>query len=109
MDSTASLVGSDAPHVELSFQLLPVGQRDMKEDNPVPRHRKLQLKLIAPMVCFFRLCEPGTHARVRHITLNCNMRAGNWLGGGICQPESEPGGADPCRFWRDIVINRDKS
>jgi hypothetical protein len=109
MNSTACLVGSDAPHIELPFHFLPVGQRDVEEDNPITCHRKLEARLVAPWVCFFRIREPRAHARMRHVSLNRNVRAGNWLGGGICQPESEPGGADPCRFWRDIVINRDKS
>src|SRR3984885_11265568 len=98
MDSTACLVGSDAPHVELPFQFLPVGQCDMEEDNPIARHRKLKASFVATRVCFFRLCEPGTHARVRHISLNCNMRAGNWLGDGIGQLQSDRGETNPCWF-----------
>src|SRR5580658_5489791 len=85
MDSTAYLVGSDASHVELPFQFLPVAQRDMEEDNPITRHRKLQTSLVAARICFVRLCEAGAHARMRHVSFDGNMCAGNRLGGGIGQ------------------------
>jgi hypothetical protein len=61
MDSTACLIGlnagSDAPHVDLSFQFPPVGQRDMEEDNPITRHLKVQVSLVAARFGFLRLSE----------------------------------------------------
>ena len=47
MDSTACLVGSDALHVKLAFQLLPAGPNNMQENNPIPRHRKREVSLVA--------------------------------------------------------------
>jgi hypothetical protein len=61
MDSTACLIrlnaGSNAPHIDLSFQFLPVGQRYMEEDNPITRHLKLQVSLVAAQLGFFRISE----------------------------------------------------
>jgi hypothetical protein len=74
MDSTACLVGSDAPHVDLSFHFLPVGQRDMEEDNPITRHLKLQRSFVTASFCLFRLCNPRTHICVRHASLNRTIR-----------------------------------
>jgi len=58
----------------------------MEEDNPVTRHLKLDVRLVAAQVRFFRLREPGIHARMRHVRLNRNVRAGNRPGGGVGQP-----------------------
>jgi hypothetical protein len=59
MDSTARLVGSDTPHVDLAFQRLPTSQYDMQEDNPIPGH-------FEPMMRpdFLRFTEDGSDARV---------------------------------------------
>jgi hypothetical protein len=40
MDSTACLLGSDAPHVDLFSNFVPSWHRDMEEDNPITRHLK---------------------------------------------------------------------
>jgi hypothetical protein len=98
---TACLVGSDAPHVDLSFQFIPVGQRDMEEDNPIARHLKLPWSFVATSFCLFRLCKPWTHARVRHVGLNRNARSSNRVAGGIGQSESDRRGATrpvPAKF-----------
>jgi hypothetical protein len=55
MDSTAGLVGSDAPHVDLSGKFLLVGQHDMKEDNPIALHLKLQPSFVTASLCLRRL------------------------------------------------------
>jgi hypothetical protein len=81
MDSTACLVGADAPHVDLSFQFLSARQRDMEEDNPITRHLKIQVSLVAARHGFFRLCEEGTHARVGHVRLYFDMPPGEGLAG----------------------------
>jgi hypothetical protein len=57
MDSTARLVRSDAPHVKLAFQLLPAGQYDVQENNPIPRHLKRKMSLIAAGGDFLRFPE----------------------------------------------------
>jgi len=108
MDSTACLVGSDAPHIDLSFQLLPVGLRNMEEDNPIARHLKLQMSLVAAWLCFFRFCKPRAHARVRHVSLNRNVRPSNWFPAGIRHLENDRGRTDPDWFRRDFMLNRDK-
>jgi hypothetical protein len=116
MDSTARLVrldaglnaGSDAPHVDLSFHFLPVRQRDIKEDNPITRHRKLQLNLVATRLCFSRLSEQGTHPRMRHVRLNCYVRPGEKFAGGIGQLQIDRDGTDPRRLRRNLVLNRNK-
>src|SRR5208282_3230254 len=100
--------GLDAPHVDLSFQLLPVGQRDMEEDNPIARHLKLQMSLVAPPLSFFRLREQGAHARVRHVSLNRYVRSRERFAAGIRQLESERNGSGPCGLRRNIVLNRNK-
>jgi len=47
MDSTACLVGSDAPHFNLMLEVLPAGQSDLQEDNPIPCHPKRKMCLVA--------------------------------------------------------------
>jgi len=81
MDSTACLVWSDAPHIELPFQLSPVGQCDMQEDNPISGHRKFQVSLVAARFCFFHLREHGTHAGMGHVGFNRDTRRNDWFGG----------------------------
>jgi hypothetical protein len=107
MDSTACLVGPDAPHVDLSLQFLPAGQRDMQEDNPIPRHLKLQVSLVAANLSFFRLRELGTHARVRHISLYRNAPSREWSRSAVGQFDRNRGVADPGWFRRDFILNRD--
>jgi hypothetical protein len=108
MDSTACLVGSDAAHIDLSFQLLSIGQYDMEEENPIARHLKLQMSPVAARFCFFRFCKPRTHARVRHVSLNRNVCAGNWPTTCIGQFENNHSRADPDWFRSDLVFDRDK-
>jgi hypothetical protein len=62
MDSTACLVRSDAIYFDLSFQFLSAGQSDMEQNNPIPRHLKLQMSLVAARLFFLRICEHRTHA-----------------------------------------------
>jgi hypothetical protein len=89
MDSTDCLVGSDALHIDLSFQFIPAGQRDMEEDNPITRHLKLQRSFVmASFFLLFRLCKPRTHTRVRHIGLNRNVCTRDWSTFGIGQLEN---------------------
>ena len=79
----ACLIRPDAPHIELLFQLLPAGERYMKEDNPVARHRKFQGRLVETGICFFGVCETGAHTRVRHVRLDCNMRSRDRFARGV--------------------------
>ena len=87
MDSTARLVRSnarsDASHVDLSFQFLSAGQRDMEQNHPITRHLKLKVSLVAARRCLLRLREYGTHTRVRHVSLNRNVRARYILAGAV--------------------------
>jgi hypothetical protein len=108
MDSTACLVRSDAAYVDLPFQFLPAGQRHMQEDNPITRHRKLQLSPVAARFYFLHFREYRTHPRVRHVGLNRDARTCNRFAGGIAQLERNRGRANPGGFRRDLVLNRDK-
>jgi len=83
MDSTACLVRPNAPYVDLPFQLLSAGQSDMEKNNPITRHLKPDLSLVAALPQFLRLRKPRTHARVRHFSFNCNARPRDRLGSGI--------------------------
>ena len=107
MDSTACLVGSHVPQVELSFQFLPVGKRGMKKNNPVSGHPQPHLRLILARSHFLRLPEHRAHARVRHICLNGNAGSCNRLGSGICQLQRDRDRTDPDRLGRDSVFDRD--
>jgi hypothetical protein len=107
MDSTARLVRSDASHVNLALQLLPAGQCDMQEDNPIACHLKRKMSLIAARSDFLGFPENRRHARVRHVCLQRNMRSGYCSRRRIGQPEGHHNRADPDRFWRDFVFNRD--
>ena len=107
MDSTACLVGSHVPHVELSFQLFPVGKRGMEKNNPIPGHPQPHLRLILARSHFLRLPEHRAHARVRHICLKRDAGSCDRLRGGICQLQSDRNRADPGWLGRDSVLNRD--
>lgn len=108
MDSTTRLVGPDAPHVELPFHFLPVGQRDMEEDNPIARHLEFQEGLVAARLRFLRLREYWTHPRMRHVSLNRDVRARERFAGGTGQLESDCNGSNPRGLGRDFVCNRNK-
>jgi len=108
MDSTACLVWPDAPHVNLPFQFPPVGERDMEQDNPITRHLKFQFSSVMSRLSFFCICEYRTHARVRHVSLDRNVRARDGFAGGVRQLESDRSGADVRRTGRDFVVNLDK-
>jgi hypothetical protein len=111
MDSTACLVGSNAgsnaSHVDLSFQFLPAGQRDMEQNNPITRHLELKVSLVAARFCLLRLREYGTHTWVRHVSLNRNVRTRYILAGAINQFKSDRSGSDPSRFRRNYMLNFD--
>jgi len=106
-DSTAGLVGSHVPHVELSFHLFPVGKRGMKKNNPIPGHPQPHLRLILARSHFLRLPEHGAHARVRHICLKRNAGSCDRLRRGIRQLQSDRNRADPGWLGRDGVRNCD--
>jgi hypothetical protein len=81
----------------------------MEEDNPITRHLKLEVSFVAARLCFFRLREEGTHARVRHVSLNRDLRPGNWFCAGISQLQNDRSRTDPDWFRRDLMLNRDQS
>jgi hypothetical protein len=109
MDSTGCLVGSDAPHFDLPLQFIPARQRNMEEDNPITRHLKLEGSFVAARLCLFRLREEGTHAGVRHVGLNRDLRPCNWFTAGIRQLQNHRRRTDPDWFRRDLMLNRDQS
>ena len=109
MDSIPCLVGPDTSLTSICrSSFLPARQRDMEKDDPIPRHLKLHVGLVAARLSFLRLCEQGPHARVRHLSLNHNVRPGNRLGAGIRQVQSERSTSDPRRLRRDFVVNCDR-
>ena len=81
----------------------------MQEDNPIARHLKLQVRLVAAWICFFRPRELGTHARVRHVCLNRYLRPGHWFTVGTGQFENNRSRTDPDWLRRDFMLNRGKS
>lgn len=103
----ARLIRPDALYIELSFQLSPIRERDMKEDDPITRHRELQLTVVAARARFFCDRELRTHARVRHIRLHGNVRARDRLARGVGQLQRNHCRADPRRLRRDFMLNRD--
>src|ERR1700722_16820028 len=109
MDSTACLVGPDAPDVDLPQQFIPARQRNMEEDNPITRHLKLEVSFVAARLCFFRLREEGTHAGMRHVSLNRDLRPSDWFTAGIRQPQNNRSRTHPDWFRRDLMLNRDQS
>ena len=108
MDSTACLVGADASHVKLAFQLFSVGQSDVEQDHPITRHLKFDLSLVASRFRFFCLCEAGTHPRMRHIGLDRDPRPGDWFRGAIGQLKSNRCYAHSRRFRGNFVLNRNR-
>lgn len=78
----------------------------MEEDNPIARHRKLQMSLVVARLCLVRAGEQGAHTWVRHVSLNRYVRTRERFAGGIRQLESERNGSDPRGLRRNIVLNR---
>jgi hypothetical protein len=107
MDSTACLVGSHVPHVELSFQLFPVGKRGVEKNNPIAGHPQPHLRLILSRSHFLGIRKHRTHTRVRHICLNGNAGSCNRLRSGICQLQGDRDRADPDWLGRDSVLDPD--
>ena len=106
MDSRDRLVGSNSPHVNLALQLLPAGQDDMQEDNPITCHFEPKASLVAAGLDFLRFTEDGRHARMRHICLNGDVRSRDCSRRRIGQPDNH-NRADPGRRRGDFVFNRD--
>ena len=75
MDSTACLVRSDTLQVNLAFRLLPVGQNNMQENNPVSCHGKREMSLVAAWLNFPRFPKHWSHSRMRHVRLEREMRS----------------------------------
>jgi len=107
MDSRDRLVGSNSPHVNLALQLLPAGQDDMQEDNPITCHFEPKASLVAAGLDFLRFTEDGRHARMRHICLNGDVRSRDCSRRRIGQPDNH-NRADPGRRRGDFVFNRDR-
>ena len=105
MDSTACLVRSDAPHINLAFQLLPSGQYDMQEDNPIPCHLERKASLVAARCNFLRLLERRSHAGMRHVSFQRNMRSCDRSGGRIGQPECDHNGPGANWLRRDFMLD----
>jgi len=104
-DSTAYLVGSNALHVELPFQLFSVRQLDVQQDDPISRHRKIETSLVPTRTRFLCNRERGTHARVRHICLDRNLRACERFADGIAQLEIDRLRPNTGRLRRDRLLN----
>ena len=49
----------DAPYINLAFQLLPAGQGDMQQDNPIPCHLEPEVSLVAARLDFPRSSKTG--------------------------------------------------
>jgi hypothetical protein len=67
MDSIACLTGSHAAYIELALQLLPVGQPDVQQYNPVSRHRKFQMSLVLARLGLPGILKYWSHACMRHV------------------------------------------
>ena len=75
MDSTAYLVGSDAPHIELALQILSAGQCDMQEDNPVSAISNFSLPWYRPGSISLASPKTGDMPGVRHVRLQGDVRS----------------------------------
>ena len=102
----ACLVRSDAPHIDLPFHFLLAGQRDVEEKNPITRHLKFEVSLIATVSFFLRLGEYEPHSRMRHVRLNRNPSSRDRFARGIGQLETDccRPHASRCRGY--LVLNR---
>jgi hypothetical protein len=109
MDSTACLVGLDAAYFYVAFQLLPAGQYDMQEDNPITCHSERKMCLVAAGRDLVYLSKDRSHARMRHIRFYRDTRSRNWFRGRIGQPEGNHNGPNPSGFGRDFVLNSDRA
>jgi hypothetical protein len=104
----ARLIRQYALHFELSFQLPFARQRDMKENDPIARHRELQLTIVAARLRLSCVRELRTHSGVRHIRLDGNVRSCDRLTRGIGHFEHDRCRADPYRLRQDFRLNRNR-
>jgi hypothetical protein len=81
----------------------------MEEDNPITRHLKLQMRFVTTRRFFLRFREYRTHARMRHVSLNRNVRSRNQLTVRIGQLESDRNRPDAGRSRGDFVFNLDRN
>ena len=61
----------------------------MEEDNPIARHGKLQVTLVAAKLCFFRLSKERAHAWMRHVSLDRYARSRERFARGFGQLEGD--------------------
>ena len=80
----------------------------MKENDPITRHRELQLTIVAARFRFFCVRELRAHSGVRHIRLHGNMRSCDRLTPGIGHFEHDRCRADPYRLRQDFRLNRNR-
>lgn len=105
MDSTARLVWPHAPYIDLLLHLLPAGQRNMQQNNPVPCHPQLKLRLVPSRINLLGFTEDRTHARMRHIRLDPDVRARDRPRPGIRHSERNRRRTNPERLRSDFMLN----
>ena len=79
----------------------------MQEDNPISRHREREMSLVAAGLDFPRIAKDRSHARVRHIRLQGNVRFRDGLPRRINQPKVHYSRPDPNGLRRDFVLDLD--
>lgn len=75
VEFNASLVGANAPEIELPLEFVSVGERTVKQYHPIARHPQKYRRLIAAGRDFLGVREYRTHARMRHICLGSHVRS----------------------------------
>ena len=88
-DSTACLVGAHATYIKLPLDLLSAGKRDMRQDDPVASHSKLQLSPVYARANFLCIAKNRSHTGMRHIAFKTNVSPGNRSSGSVREPERD--------------------
>lgn len=107
MDSIGYLDGANAAYIELALQRLPAGQPDVQEYHPVSRHRKLDLSLVLAWPGFPGFGKYRSHARMRHIGFQGDVRSRNRSSRRVGQFQKHRRGSDLRRLGGDCMLNRD--
>jgi len=100
------LIWPDSGEVRLAIQLPAIGESDVRDQDPIARHRQLQVALIDPRFGLIGSRGDRCHARVRHISFDVDARAYYRPVRRICQPDRRGGETHSRRPGFDLQLHR---
>jgi len=95
----------DSLDVEAAFQLPPIRQGNVKQDNPIAGHHEFYRSLILSDGRFAGFVENGTHAGMRHRRFNLDACAADRIAIGASQFQRNCRNPDLRWLWRYLVLD----